>query len=91
VPVLIFETDRDVCDLMAFALERAGFTALVASDRQAQLREEQPAAVVSGVPSGHRSLRLLQHAGRFNQLPIIEVAKPFRPSELVARVRAKVA
>jgi DNA-binding response OmpR family regulator len=76
---------------LAFALERAGFTALVAPLGQEQLRPDGLIAIVSGLPGGHRDLRRLRQLDGYQHLPVIVVTKPFSPSELVARVHADVA
>ena len=86
--VLIVEADRDVRELLAFSLERAGFTALVAIDCHDSGSPDRPTAIVSGLPSGHRGLRRLRQLDRYRRLPVIEVTKPFSPRELVARVHA---
>jgi hypothetical protein len=86
--ILIVEADRDVRELLAFSLERAGFTALAAIDCHDSGSPDRPTAIVSGLPSGHRGLRRLRQVDRYRRLPVIEVTKPFSPRELVARVHA---
>src|SRR5262249_50068995 len=74
--VLIVEADRDVRELLAFSLERAGFTALVAIDGHDSGSPERPTAIVSGLPSGHRGLLRLRQLERYRRLPVIQVTKP---------------
>jgi DNA-binding response OmpR family regulator len=84
--VLVMEPDRDVRDLLTFAFERAGLTTQSGLDGSVP-----PAAIVSGLRNGHRSLRQLRDRVEYRDIPLIEVAKPFSPRELVARVRTELA
>jgi DNA-binding response OmpR family regulator len=90
--VLVLEEDRDLRDLLRFTFERAGFGVLLEPDgdgppHQVVLVQDDLVGIVSGLRSG---ARLLHARSRYRLLPIIEVAKPFSPRDLVLRVRAHV-
>jgi DNA-binding response OmpR family regulator len=85
--VLVVEDDRDVRELLRFTFERAGFGVLLELDSDGPPDRDDLVGIVSGLPSG---ARLQRARGRYRLLPIIEVAKPFSPRELVLRVRSHV-
>jgi hypothetical protein len=79
---------HDVRDLLRFTFERAGFGVLLEPGSTEPAEPDDLVGIVSGLRSG---ARLLLAQRRYRLLPIIEVAKPFSPRELVLRVRSQVA